>query len=205
MKEAAMHWVSQHGYVGIFSLLVLGIVGLPLPDEWLLTLSGYFIFNHTFKLVPTLTAAFLGSICGITISYILGRTFGTYLLVHYGSRFRITHDDVERVHRWFRRMGRWTLTFGYFVPGVRHLTAYVAGATELEIPLFAAYAYLGGFIWSLTFITAGYYLGEGWGRLSETFHYAGLTAALIGVAAVAVYVCYRRRRNGKPAASRLPQ
>jgi membrane protein DedA with SNARE-associated domain len=196
MKEAAIQWVSQHGYLGIFSLLVLGIVGLPIPDEWVLTLSGYFISNHTFKLAPTLTAAFLGSICGITISYILGRTFGTYLLVHYGSKFRITHDDVERVHWWFRKMGRWTLTFGYFVPGVRHLTAYVAGATELEVPVFAAYAYLGGFLWSLTFITAGYYLGEEWGRLSETVHYTGLVAAAIALGLLGAFTLYRRRKNG---------
>jgi|SRR5437867_9379579 len=195
MKEAVIHWVSQHGYVGIFSLLVLGIVGLPVPDEWVLTLSGYFIFNHTFKPVPTLTAAFLGSTCGITVSYILGRTFGTYLLVHYGSKFRITHEDVDRVHWWFHRMGRWALTFGYFVPGVRHLTAYIAGATELEIPTFVVYAYLGGFIWSLTFITAGYYLGEQWARLSEAVHYSGWVAALIGLAALAVYIVYRRRRR----------
>jgi membrane protein DedA with SNARE-associated domain len=196
MKEAAMHWVSAHGYVGVFSLLVLGIVGLPIPDEWLLTLSGYFIFNHTFKLVPTLAAAFLGSACGITISYILGRTFGTYLLVHYGSKFRITHDDVERVHGWFRRMGRWTLTFGYFVPGVRHLTAYVAGATELEVPVFAAYAYLGGLLWSVTFIAAGYYLGEGWRKISEMVHYTSLIGAVVALGAVAGYSLYKRRKNG---------
>jgi membrane protein DedA with SNARE-associated domain len=196
MKETAILWVSHHGYVGIFSLLVLGIVGLPIPDEWVLTLSGYFIFNHTFRLGPTLTAAFLGSTCGITISYILGRTFGTYLLVHYGSKFRITHDDVERVHRWFRKMGRWTLTFGYFVPGVRHLTAYVAGATELEVPVFAAYAYLGGFLWSLTFISAGYYLGEQWGRLTETVHYTGLIAVAIALALLGAFTLYRRRKNG---------
>ena len=203
MKEAAIHWVSQHGYVGLFSLLVLGIVGLPVPDEWLLTLSGYFVFNHTFRLGPTLAAAFLGSTCGITISYVLGRTFGTYLLVHYGSRFRITHDDVERVHSWFRKMGRWTLTFGYFVPGVRHLTAYVAGATELEFPVFALYAYLGGFLWSVTFISAGYYLGEQWGRLIETVHHTGVVAAVIAFSILGVYAYYRRRRNGKPATGRV--
>src|SRR5215831_17588070 len=170
MREAALHWVTQHGYVGIFSLLFLGIVGLPIPDEWLLTLSGYLIFKQTFKPVPTIAAAFLGSASGITVSYILGRTFGTYLLVHYGSRFGISHNDVDRVHRWFHRIGHWALTFGYFVPGVRHLTAYVAGATELEIPEFAFFAYSGALMWSLTFISAGYYFGEEWSKWSESLH-----------------------------------
>lgn len=26
-------WISQYGYAAIFGLLVLGIVGLPVPDE----------------------------------------------------------------------------------------------------------------------------------------------------------------------------
>src|SRR5215475_8518041 len=195
MRELAIHWVSQHGYVGIFSLLVLGIVGIPVPDEWLLALSGYFVFNHTFRLGPTLAAAFLGSTCGITISFVLGRTFGTYLLVHYGSKFRITHDDVDRVHRWFRRMGRWTLTFGYFVPGVRHLTAYVAGATELEVPVFIAFAYLGGLLWSLTFIAAGYYLGEESRRISEIIHHVGQVTAIVGVVVIGAYIIVRRQRR----------
>src|SRR6476660_2389894 len=156
MRETLFHWVALHGYVGLFSLLVLGIVGLPVPDEWLLTLCGYFVYTATFRFLPTLIAAFTGTACGITISYILGRTLGTFVLVRYGSRFGITQREVDRVHRWFQGIGHWTLTFGYFVPGVRHLTAYVAGATKLEPPVFAGFAYSGGLIWSLTFISLGY-------------------------------------------------
>jgi membrane protein DedA with SNARE-associated domain len=192
MKETILYWVSQHGYVGLFSLLVLGIIGLPVPDEWLLTLCGYFVFKTTFRFIPTLTAAFLGSVCGITVSYVLGRTLGTYVLVKYGSKFRITQHEVDRVHRWFGGIGHWTLTFGYFVPGVRHLTAYVAGASKVDVPVFVGFAYAGGFIWSLTFISLGYFLGEKWERISESVHSAGLFLAGLGVLAVAVYLLKRK-------------
>ncbi|MGE0129832.1 MAG: hypothetical protein AB7U82_17260 [Blastocatellales bacterium] len=33
--ETLMQWISQHGYAGIFLLLMLGIVGLPATDETL--------------------------------------------------------------------------------------------------------------------------------------------------------------------------
>jgi len=188
MKESILYWVTHHGYAGLFSLLVLGIIGLPIPDEWLLTLCGYFVFKTTFKFVPTLTAAFLGSACGITVSYILGRTLGTFLLLKYGARFRITQKEVDRVHRWFEGVGHWTLTFGYFVPGVRHLTAYVAGASKLKVPVFVGFAYAGGFLWSLTFISLGYFLGEKWERIAETVHGGGLVLAAAGLLAVAVYL-----------------
>jgi membrane protein DedA with SNARE-associated domain len=61
-------FIYAYGYLGIFSLLMLGIVGLPVPDEWLLTFAGYLIFKGHFQIVPTLAAAVLGSICGISVS-----------------------------------------------------------------------------------------------------------------------------------------
>ena len=30
-----LNWVTRYGYFGIFFLLMLGIVGLPVPDELL--------------------------------------------------------------------------------------------------------------------------------------------------------------------------
>src|SRR5262247_4401904 len=101
MREAAFQFIIRHGYAGIFSLLVFGIVGLPVPDEWLLTFSGYLVFKQTLSFLPTFSAAFLGSACGITMSYTLGQMFDTYVLVKYGQFFHMTPQRLERVHKWF--------------------------------------------------------------------------------------------------------
>ena len=197
MQQTALEWITRYGYLGIFSLLVFGIVGLPVPDEWLLTFSGYLVFRQTLSYVPAVTAAFLGSACGISISYSLGRGFGTYILEKYGRYVHITHEHIEHVRDWFTRLGRWTLLIGYFIPGVRHLTAYLAGASNLEFSRFALFAYSGALIWSLTFITAGYLLGEQWTRVAENLHSDSILifAAVIGV--VVIYLAFRfiRRRQ----------
>ena len=44
-EQMALRWIAQYGYLGIFFLLIFGIVGLPVPDEWLLVLSGYLVFK----------------------------------------------------------------------------------------------------------------------------------------------------------------
>ena len=67
--DAITTWIMQYGCLAIFCLLMLGIVGLPVPDEVLLTFVGYLIFEHILNPVPAALAAFLGSICGITLSY----------------------------------------------------------------------------------------------------------------------------------------
>ena len=60
---------------------MMGIVGLPIPDETLLTFSGYLIYKHSFVLPLAFAAAFAGSACGISISYWLGRN----VRVHSGA------------------------------------------------------------------------------------------------------------------------
>jgi membrane protein DedA with SNARE-associated domain len=198
VREAAFQWIVRHGYAGIFSLLTFGIVGLPVPDEWLLTFSGYLVFNHTLRFMPTLAAAFLGSACGITVSYALGRIFDTYVLMKYGWVFHLTPPRLARVHSWFERRGRWTLLVGYFIPGVRHLTGYVAGASELSFSKFALFAYTGAFCWATVFITLGYALGEQWNRVLQGLHETKLTVIIVLAAGllIAYFVInyFRRRR-----------
>ncbi len=198
MREAAFQWIAQHGYAGIFSLLVFGIVGLPVPDEWLLTFSGFLVFKRTLSFVPTFGAAFLGSSCGITVSYLMGRILDTYVLVKYGRYFHLTPERLARVHSWFERRGRWTLLVGYFIPGVRHLTGYVAGASELAFSQFALFAYTGAFCWAAAFITLGYVLGEQWNHVLHTLdEKKGVAVGLIvgGMIGYLIFGYLRRKRS----------
>ena len=160
--EIITQWISHYGYFGLFALLMLGIVGLPVPDETLLTFAGYLIFKKQLSFPLTLLFAFLGSSTGISLSYALGRSLGLFLIHKYGRYVFITPEKLELVRRWFLRRGRWSLPIGYFIPGIRHLTAYVAGASRLEIPVFATFAYSGALVWSATFILLGYFLGDQW-------------------------------------------
>jgi membrane protein DedA with SNARE-associated domain len=173
---------------------MLGIVGLPVPDETLLTFTGYLIYKSHLRLVPAFAAAFCGSACGITVSYLLGRTFGIALIHRYGRYIGLTEKRIHEAHNWFERAGRWGLTFGYFVPGVRHFTAYAAGMSDLEAPVFAVFAYSGAFVWSLTFISLGYFLGERWEAVSEEIHRKIVVACGIILAAGLLYLAIRRWR-----------
>src|ERR1035437_2140217 len=197
MEQQVLAWITQYGYVAIFTLLVFGIVGLPVPDETLLTFTGYLVFKGHLSLPLAFAAALGGSLCGITISYILGRTFGIKLIHRYGKYLRITEHHIDRAHAWFARVGHWGLTFSYFVPGLRHLSAYAAGISQVEGRQFALYAYSGGVVWVATFLTLGYLLGDRWQVVERNIehYFAGITVALVIL--VAVYLGWRWRRRAK--------
>jgi membrane protein DedA with SNARE-associated domain len=197
--EQITHLVSQYSYFGIFSLLMLGIVGLPVPDEWLMTFAGFLVYKQALQPLPTVTAAFLGSACGITVSYVLGRTFGLFVIHRYGPYFHITQRRLDLVHDWFGRIGTWSLLIGYFVPGVRHLTAVVAGTSGLPAMQFGIFAYTGACLWVGTFVSIGYVFGDQWNQVFEAIHRHLHLAAWIASAVVILYLVirlYPRRRSG---------
>ena len=57
MEHQVLVWIAQYGYLAIFLLLVCGIVGLPVPDETLLTFTGYLAFKGELSLAPAFAAA----------------------------------------------------------------------------------------------------------------------------------------------------
>ena len=154
--ESVVHWIIDFGYVGIFLLLMLGIVGLPIPDESLLAFSGVLVFQGQLHFFPTLFSAFLGSTSGITISYLLGKTGGNFLLRKVGHYIHFTEEKINNVRWWFQRTGKWGLVISYFIPGVRHFSAFAAGSSKLQYSLFAGFAYIGAAIWVASFISLGY-------------------------------------------------
>jgi membrane protein DedA with SNARE-associated domain len=196
-RQFVLHFVSKYSYLGIFSLLTLGIVGLPVPDEFLLTFVGYLIFRGRLHLAPAAASAFLGSVCGITLSYWLGRTLGIYLVNRYGTHIGLGPKQVQRVHDWFARIGGWSLTFGYYVPGLRHLTAYVAGTAGFELPQFAIFAYAGAAVWSASFLALGYYLGDGWHAATQTVRDTTRVVVWLLIIAAVVWGLLQRARNQK--------
>ena len=197
------HWLMHYGYGALFLLLVAGIVGIPVPDETLLTLAGYLVYRGKFDLAPMLLAGFLGSACGITLSYLIGRTAGLYTVHKFGRFLRVDDSKLLRVRLWFERFGKWVLVFGYFIPGIRHFTALVAGASRLPYREFAPSAYLGALLWSTLFIELGYIFGRNWKRIARELQLHQLEAVLVLAVGLMAYALFRyvRARRPKPSAT----
>lgn len=152
--------VLDYGSVMLFILLALGVVALPVPDETLMVTAGFLISKGSLPLHSTVLAAYLGAICGISGSYLIGRYGGSVLLKKYGHWVRMTEHRIERTRHWFSRMGMWALFFGYFIPGVRHFTGYLVGSVRITFLRFALFAFSGAAVWALTFLSLGYFLGS---------------------------------------------
>jgi membrane protein DedA with SNARE-associated domain len=182
VEQHLFEWLARHGAPVLFLAQVFGIFGVPIPDELLMTIAGALIRRGTLAPSPIVTAAIAGCLAGITLSYVLGRTVGTRV-VH-----RFAHgESVERAERWFCEYGAWLLAFGYYIPGVRHVTAIAAGSAPMEFGRFARFAYPGGVLWAVTFVGLGYVAGD---RAPQMLDAVKAHVALAAVVAALIAVAY---------------
>ena len=193
--EWGMEWIARYGYLAIFVLLMLGIIGLPVPDETILLFAGYLSSKGDLRLESTLATAFLGSACGISVSYAIGRIVGPHAVVKFAPLLHIRPAHLTQTYQWIERWGKYVLLTAYFIPGVRHVAALMAGASQLPSSVFARFAYSGALVWSGTFIGLGYVTGEEWQYLSPLLHRGLLVGAGFVIVAFAIVVILLRRRG----------
>ena len=171
------YFLANYGYLAIFCLLMLGIVGPFIPDDTILVLCGLAVRQGRLDLMTTLAVAYAGSLFGISLSYAVGRTGAVFVLRRVGAVDRWMDRYLPQVERWFERYGKWTLFFGYFLAGVRHFTALAAGMSNVRLRTFALYAFPGGLVWVASFIGIGYFLGAEWEQIRRRFDEGALLAA----------------------------
>lgn len=194
-NEVLSNWLIQYGSIALFFLMVAGIIILPVPEETMMVIAGVLMKKGNLHIPNTLLAAYAGSICGITISYLLGRTAGHFLVVKYGSWIGLTQERLDKVHTWFVKFGKWTLLIGYFIPGIRHFTGFASGMTELEYKQFAAFAYAGALLWVTTFLSFGYFFGNYCCSLFEHVEISIDKIVILFVCTLILYITYKQMKR----------
>ncbi|WP_409273387.1 DedA family protein [Neobacillus sp. SCS-31] len=184
MEQHLNYIIEHYGYIGITILLIGGIVGLPLPDEVLLTYVGFSIFQEKLSYFPSLVSACVGAAGGISLSYFIGYKLGLPLLHKFGPKVHITKHKIDYTRKLFEKIGPAILVVGYFIPGIRHLAAYIAAINNYPFKKFIVFAYSGAFIWTFTFITLGTVLGKDWDKVK--LYVSKYSFYLIGLLLLAV-------------------
>lgn len=191
IEQSILHFISDYGYLGIIICLILGIVGLPLPDEVLMMFAGYMVQSGELSYVFTLIVSFAASLIGMSISFWIGSKFGYPLLHRFGPKLHISRERLERAEIWFQKYGKFAVFIGYFLPGIRHLTAYLSGIGHWKYSTFITNAAYGAVVWVVTFVSIGYYLGQDWLVFSQMLHRNVLVIVMVALIAAAILLAFQ--------------
>ena len=98
-------WIGHWGYLAVCLAVLLGNVGVPVPEESVILLSGYLAWRGTFRLPIALAVGILSAIVGDNLGYWIGREGGRPLLEQYGRSVFLSPRQLRRAEEFFARHG----------------------------------------------------------------------------------------------------
>lgn len=186
---------DHYGYIVLLIGLMLELIAFPLPGEVLMTYCGVLINANKMNWALSIFTAAFGAALGITLSYFIGRFLGIAFFKKYGHYVHMDKNRLDKISEWFGRYGNKLLIIAYFIPGLRHITGYFSGITNISYKKFAIYAYLGAFIWTGTFISIGKVLGGNWQKYHALITKYLLIGSLITALIIMTVYFYRYHRK----------
>jgi membrane-associated protein len=138
-----------------------GVVVMPLlPGDSLLFAVGLIASStgkiDIFIIIPLLIIA---ALIGDNLNYFIGKKFGDYVQSKEKILF-LKKVHIEETERFFETNGGKTIILARFVPIVRTIAPFVAGAGEMKYRTYLMYCITGAIIWVTSITTLGYFLGE---------------------------------------------
>jgi membrane protein DedA with SNARE-associated domain len=161
LSPDAVHLIGRYGYGAVALAVGIESMGIPFPGEtMLLAASVYAGTTHRLSVTWVIAAAAVGAIVGDNIGFWIGRELGYRFLLRYGRYVRITGPRIKLGQYVFLRHGSKVVFFGRFVPVLRTLAAFLAGANRMTWPRFLATNAAGGIAWAAAYGAAAYYFGK---------------------------------------------
>ena len=123
--------IGQLGYLGITLILILGGLGLPIPEEAPIILAAVLSRNGQMQVPLALASCLAGVLLGDLVVYFLGFFYGEKVLSLPLTRRLLTRQREEQIKGYFHRHGFKILVSGRFVPGFRTAAYLTAGILKL--------------------------------------------------------------------------
>ena len=126
--------ITDYPYIGAAAVFMLCGLGLPIPEEIVLLAAGFVCakFPDKAQLYPMMSWCAAAIVAGDSIPFLLGKIFGVRLLRLRWLRYLITKRRLAMFDHWFRRRGDLVIVISRFMPGLRVVAFFTAGAMKMR-------------------------------------------------------------------------
>lgn len=172
--------ITSLGYLGIFLLMITnGAVSFP-SSQILYIIAGYFIFTGDLNLLIVIAVGALGNTIGNILLYEASRAKG----LKYITKFQLFPKEVvHKVIVAFNKRGAWFAFVGKLIPALKVFVPIPAGISKMNRVLFAGLMAVASVIWTLPFISIGYYFGKS----SDVFGKYALVLIIVALVVLALF------------------
>jgi len=157
---------SQYG-VWIYAIIFLivfcetGLVVTPfLPGDSLLFATGAIVVlpGSGLNILVMALVVVVAAILGDTVNYHIGKLIGNKVM-NKPNRF-IKKEYLDKTHAFYEKHGGKTIIYARFIPIIRTFAPFVAGIGVMNYSKFITYNVVGGVLWTVLFLGAGYLFGN---------------------------------------------
>lgn len=159
-------FISNHGsltYALLFAIIFVetGLVVMPLlPGDSLLFSVGLLAAASGQLSVSTvIPLLILAALLGDQLNYFLGRFFSNFIQQREQILF-LKRSHIQQTEEFYAKYGSSTVILARFVPIVRTVAPFVAGAGRMSYPVYLLFGFLGATLWVTSITLAGYFLGD---------------------------------------------
>ena len=193
-------FISANGsltYALLFLIVFVetGLVVMPLlPGDSLLFSVGLLASASgqldVYFVIPLLI---LAALSGDQVNYFLGRYFSSWIKEREQILF-LKRSHVEQTETFYAKYGAKTVILARFIPIVRTVAPFVAGAGRMSYPVYLLYGFLGACLWVISITMAGFYLGDN-AFIKENFEKVVL--GIVGVSVLPILIGLIKQRLAK--------
>src|SRR5512143_3358934 len=129
--DTALTLLSHAPYAGLFVMLLLGGIGLPVPEDITLILTGFLASQELITLPRAVAVVYPGLLIADSLLYSFGRRFGRAVVEHRRFRRILPPDRLAGLEQKFRRRGSSFILFGRYIAGLRVQLFLAAGILRM--------------------------------------------------------------------------
>lgn len=155
--------ISNYGtttYVILFAIIFVetGLIIMPfLPGDSLLFVAGYFASRGDLNITMLCVLLFIAAFIGDFLNYSIGKYTGEKVM-NMKLPF-VKKEYFDKTHEFYEKYGTKAIIFARFIPIVRTFAPFVAGVGKMNYKTFMTYNIIGGAIWVVLLLFAGYFFG----------------------------------------------
>ena len=188
-------WVYALLFLVVF--VETGLVVMPfLPGDSLLFVVGAMCGAGLMNLPLSIGLLLLAAIAGDQVNYSIGRYFGPKVFHWEQSRF-FNKRAFNQAHEFYERYGGITIVIARFMPFIRTFAPFVAGLGRMSYRRFAAFNVVGGIVWVVAFVLAGYWFGD-LPFVQKNFQYVILAIIVLSILPGVIQYLRERGKGSSP-------
>jgi membrane protein DedA with SNARE-associated domain len=161
-----VRWVGPLFASAGYAIVAVGVlaersilIGLVVPGDVIIALGGVYAARGDLNVVAVMAIAFVAAVCGESIGFWLGRTYGMRLIVRLPFVNRLEHR-IEEIQPYFDRHGGKTVAIGRYATAAGAMIPFVAGMARMPYRRFLMFDVPAVLVWAIGITLIGYLFGR---------------------------------------------